>query len=260
VEALDVLERIIEAIILGIVQGLTEWLPISSTAHLRLVDHFFGLDVPILFDVVLHVGTLIVVLTFFRSEVRNMLAALVKLEFETESGTMIPLLMVGVIPTLAIGAVFGTFIDEVFHSILPIAIALICCGLLLYASKRGKHTTDRITYVSAIIIGTAQGIAIIPGISRSGATMALALLLGIPPDKAFRFSFLLSIPAILGALSLTIMTGRGEVLASNVGWAEILVGLISAMLVGYGALKLVGKTIAHGRLHLFAVYCWLLGI
>jgi len=253
------LEQLIESILLGIVQGLTEWLPISSTGHLRLVERFLGLSVPILFDVILHVGTLIVVLVFFRSEVRKTLSALAHLDFEIEYGKMMPLIIVGVVPTLSIGLIFGNLIEDTFQDILPIAMALIFCGLMLYSSKVGKQKTDSIKYSTAIIMGMAQGIAIIPGISRSGATIAVALLLGIKREKAFKFSFLLSIPAILGALSLTIYSGLGELTVASLGWTEILAGLIMAMLVGYFALKLLWKTIVKGKFHLFAFYCWLLG-
>ena len=254
------MEQLIETIVLGIVQGITEWLPISSTGHLKLVEHFFGLEVPILFDVILHIGTLIVVFAFFRRDVGKILSALAHLDFQTEYGKMTPLIIVGVTPTMLIGIVFGRLIEETFQSILPIAIAFIFCGLILYLSRIAKDKAESIGYSTAIIIGIAQGIAIIPGISRSGTTIAVALLLGIRREKAFNFSFLLSIPAILGALSLTVYTEFGELATSGLGWSEILAGLIVAMFVGYFTLKLLWKTITKGKLHLFALYCWLLSI
>jgi len=253
------LENLIKTILLGIVQGLTEWLPISSTGHLKLVEHLFGLEVPILFDVILHIGTLIVILVFFKREIGKMLSALVHLDFETEYGEMVPLMIVGVIPTMLIGLIFGRLIEETFQSILPIAIAFLFCGLVLYSSKAGKQKTESIDYPTAIIVGIAQGMAIIPGISRSGATIAFALLLGIKRKKAFIFSFLISIPAILGALGLTIYTELDKLATSGLGWIEILAGLIVATLVGYFALKLLWKTITKAKFHLFALYCWLLG-
>jgi len=254
------LGQLIETVILGIIQGLTEWLPISSTGHLRLVERFLGLEkVPILFDVILHVGTLIVVLVFFRRDVSKMLSALAHLDFKTEYGQMVPLLVVGVVPTALIGVVFGELIEDAFQTILPIAIAFLFCGAILYSSKLGKEKSGDINYSTAIIIGITQGIAIIPGISRSGATIAVALILGIKREKAFKFSFLLSIPAILGALGLTIYTDFGELASASLGWGEILAGAIIAMLVGYFALKLLWKTMAKGKFHLFAFYCWLLG-
>ena len=253
------MEQLIKTIILGIIQGLTEWLPISSTGHLRLVEHFLGLKVPIFFDVILHVGTLIVVLAFFRREVGKTLSAIAHLDFKTEYGKMMPLIIVGVTPTVLIGLISGRLIEETFQGVLPIAIAFIVCGLMLYSTKVRKEKTESIGYSTAMMIGIAQGIAIIPGISRSGATIAVALLLGIKREKAFEFSFLLSIPAILGALGLTVYTELSKLTSTTLGWSEILVGVIVAMLVGYFAIKLLWKILAKKKFHLFAFYCWLLG-
>lgn len=256
----QIYDKIVGVIFLAIVQGITEWLPISSTGHLRLVEHFLGLRVSTLFDVILHVGTLIVVLVFFRKEVGKTLEAILRLDFKTEYGKMVPLIVVGVIPTVSIGIICGRLIEDTFQSILPIAIAFILCGLIIYSSRFGEQKTRRIRYSTAIIMGIAQGIAIIPGISRSGATIAVALLLGIERENAFSFSFLLSIPAILGALSLTIYSELGELTVGSIGLSEILAGLIIAMLVGYFALRMLWKTIVKGKFHLFAFYCWIVGV
>jgi undecaprenyl-diphosphatase len=253
------LEQLIKIIILGIIQGLTEWLPISSTGHLKLFENLLDMKVPILFDVILHAGTLIVILVFFRKEISKILSALAHLDFKTEHGKMVPLIIVGVIPTALIGLVFGWLIESAFQTILPVATAFLFCGIMLYSAKFGKEKTDSINYSTAIIIGIAQGIAIIPGISRSGATITVALLLGIKREKAFKFSFLLSIPAILGALGYTAYTEFSELTSAGLEGLEILAGAIAAMLVGYFALKLLWKTIAKGKFHLFAFYCWILG-
>jgi len=253
------LDKLIQTIILGIIQGLTEWLPISSTGHLRLVEHFLGLTVPILFDVILHIGTLIVVLLFFRRDIKDIFSAFVRLDFKTEYGKLVPLVIVGTVPTMLIGLVFGELIENVFRSILPIAIAFILCGMMLYSAKAGEEKTENISYLMAIIIGVAQGVSIIPGISRSGATIAVALLLGIKREKAFKFSFLLSIPATLGALGFTVSTQFEKLESAGLDWFEILAGATVAMFVGYLALKLLWKILAKKKFHLFAFYCWLLG-
>jgi undecaprenyl-diphosphatase len=253
------LEQLIKAIILGVVQGLTEWLPISSTGHLRLFEKVLSFNVPILFDVILHVGTLVVILTFFRKEIWEILLALTRLDLKTEHGKIIPSIIVGTIPTALIGIIFGSRIESTLQSILPIAAAFIACGLMLYSAKTGKEKTENIRYSAALIIGVAQGVAIIPGISRSGATITAALLLGINREKAFKFSFLLSIPAILGALGLTVYKKFGELTASGLGLAEVLAGTFAATLVGYFALKLLWKVLLERKFHLFALYCWLLG-
>lgn len=253
------MEQLIETIILGIIQGLTEWLPISSTGHLKLFENLLNMKVPILFDVILHVGTLIVVLVFFRKEIRKILSALAHLDFKTEYGKMIPLIVVGSIPTALIGLTFGWQIESIFKTILPIGTAFIFFGALLYSSKIGKEKTDNISYYAAVMMGIAQGVAIIPGVSRSGATIAVALLLGIKRERAFKFSFLLSVPSILGASGYTAYTEFDKLAPSSLGWSELLVGATVAMLVGYFAIKLLWKTLAKEKFHLFAFYCWILG-
>jgi undecaprenyl-diphosphatase len=249
----------IQAIILGFIQGVTEWLPISSTGHLRIAEHFLGLAVPLLFDVTLHVGTLIIILLFFRKDIKTILAALVKGDFKSENGKLIPLIIVGTVPTALIGVVFSNAIETYFSSFLPIAGAFITCGVVLYFSKIRQERKETITYMEALAIGTAQGIALIPGISRSGVTIAIALLLGIRREKAFKFSFLLSVPAVIGALGLTLYEQHETLTLAGVGLTEISVGIAVSLVVSYFALKLLWKALAGKKFYLFAFYCWLLG-
>jgi undecaprenyl-diphosphatase len=249
----------IQAIILGFIQGVTEWLPISSTGHLRIAERFLGLAVPLLFDVTLHVGTLIIILLFFRKDIKITLAALVKGDFKSENGKLIPLIIVGTIPTALIGVVFSNAIETYFSSFLPIAGAFIICGVVLYFSKTGQERKENITYMEALAIGAAQGIALVPGISRSGLTIAIALLLGIRREKAFTFSFLLSVPAVIGALGLTLYEQHETLTLAGVGLTEILIGIAVSLVVSYFALKLLWKALAGKKFYLFAFYCWLLG-
>jgi undecaprenyl-diphosphatase len=248
----------IQAIILGFIQGVTEWLPISSTGHLRIAEQFLGLTVPLLFDVTLHVGTLIIILLFFRKDIKIILAALVKGDFKSENGKLIPLIIVGTIPTALIGAFFSNAIEANFSNFLPIAGAFLTCGVVLYFSKTGQERKENITYMAALAIGTAQGIALIPGISRSGLTIAIALLLGIKREKAFTFSFLLSVPAVIGALGLTLYEQHETLTLVGVGLTEILVGIAVSLVVSYFALKLLWKALAGKKFYLFAFYCWLI--
>jgi undecaprenyl-diphosphatase len=249
----------IQAIILGFVQGLTEWLPISSTGHLRITEQFLGLTVPLLYDVTLHVGTLIIILLFFRKDIKIILIALVKGNFKSENGKLVPLIIVGTAPTALIGVVFSSTIETHFNSFLPIAGAFITGGVVLYFSKMGEERKEDITYMEVLAIGVAQGIALIPGISRSGLTIAIALLIGIRRNEAFKFSFLLSVPAILGALGLTLYEQHETLTFVGVGLAEIFVGIAVSLVVGYFALQLLWKAIASKKFYLFAFYCWLLG-
>lgn len=253
-------QQLMEMIILGIIQGLTEWLPISSTGHLRLAEKllFKEVPMPILFDVALHVGTLAVILLFFRRDIRQILSSLARLDFKSEYGRLIPLIIVGTVPTALIGLFFGVMIENVFQELLPIAVAFVLCGMWLYFAKFGEEKSRGITYSMALLLGIAQGIAIIPGISRSGATISTALLLGIGREKAFKFSFLLSFPAIIGALGITVYRESSTLASAGLGWVEISIAVVFAMLTGYFALKLLWKTITRRQLHYFAFYCWVL--
>ena len=251
---------LIQTITLGFIQGVTEWLPISSTGHLRLTEYFWNLKVPILFDGLLHVGTLIVTLFFFRKDIKNILVALAKRNFKTENGKLIPLIIVGTVPTALIGVFFGNAIEAFFSSFLPIAGAFAVCGVALYSSKIGNENKAGIGYLEALIIGAAQGIAIIPGLSRSGLTIAVALLLGIKREKAFQFSFLLSVPAVIGALGLTFYTQHDVLTLAGVDWTEILAGVAVSAVIGYFALRLLKRIVADKKFFFFAFYCWLLSI
>jgi undecaprenyl-diphosphatase len=250
----------IQAVILGFIQGVTEWLPISSTGHLRITEQLLGLTLPLLFDVTLHVGTLAVILFFFRKDIKTILAALAKRDFKSEIGKLIPLIIVGTVPTALIGVAFSNTIESYFsEGFLPIAGAFITCGVVLYLSKTGQEQTENITYLAALAIGTAQGIALIPGLSRSGLTIATALMLGVRREKAFKFSFLLSVPAVIGALGLTLYEQHEVLTLVGVGWTEILVGIAVSIVVSYFALKLLWKALAGKKFYMFAFYCWLIG-
>ena len=250
---------LLQTIILGFIQGVTEWLPISSTGHLRIAEHFFGLSVPLLFDVMLHVGTLIVTLIFFHKEIINILSALAKRDFKTEYGRLIPVIIVGTVPTILIGFFLGDALDTYFSSVLALGVGFIVGGVVLYSSKLGDEKRDSVTYVDALLIGAAQGIAIIPSISRSGLTIAVALLFGLRREKAFKFSFLLSVPAIIGALGLTFYQQLDAFTVGSIGWTEIAVGVVVSIVVGFIALKLLQRVIASRKFYLFSIYCFIIG-
>lgn len=251
---------LLQAIILGIIQGLTEWLPISSTGHLRIAEYLMGMEIPIVFDGLLHIGTIVVTLVFFRNEIKNILVSTWKRDFGTETGRLIPLIVVGTVPTLVIGLIFGDVIEAAFRGYLPIAGAFAICGIVLYASRFGNELSSVPSFLDALVIGAAQGLAIIPGLSRSGLTIASGLLLGLKREKAFSFSFLLSVPAILGAVGLTFYNDYDELVGSGIGSIEILVGVAFSMIVGYFALKLLRRVLQLKKFYAFAFYCWLIAI
>ncbi|MGB9676698.1 MAG: undecaprenyl-diphosphate phosphatase [Candidatus Bathyarchaeales archaeon] len=258
------IEQLIKIIVLGLIQGFTEWLPISSTGHLKLTERLLQFSSPkdsLIFDFALHIGTLIVVIFFFRREIREILRALARLDFKTKDGKMMPLIVAGTIPAIAVGFLLEKTVEtRIAQNFTLIATAFILCGIVLYITKMGEEKTDEISFSKAIIVGVAEGIAIIPGLSRSGLTIAAALLLGLKREKAFKFSFLLSIPAVIGAIGYTFYTEYEALASAGLGLTETLVGVIVSMVVGYFALKILWRTLAVKKFHLFAFYCWLVGV
>jgi len=254
------LEQLLQTIILGLIQGVSEWLPISSTAHLKITEYFFGLAVTPLFNIVLHVGTLAVVIFFFRREVKNILVALVRLDFKSESGMLIPRIVVATIPTAIIGVTYDLFLQNSMKIIPIIAVTFLIGATVVYATKFAKENVEGLSYRAVVLMGMAQGFAIFPGLSRSGVTISTALLLGLKRDKAFRFSFLLSIPAIFGDLAVEAYTQRGLLSIGGIGPVEVLAGIAVAVVAGYSALRLVSRVIQGKKFHYFAFYTWPLGI
>jgi undecaprenyl-diphosphatase len=259
-------EQLFKTIILGLIQGFAEWLPISSTAHLTLAELFLNLKATPLLGITLHVGTLIVVVFYFRREVKSILMSLVRWDFKTEYGHFIPLIVVATIPTGIIGLLYVIFLQNTIETaptpslILIIGITFLIGATIVYTSRIGKEDKNDITYKLALIMGTAQGLAIFQGLSRSGVTISTALLLGLKREKAFKFSFLLSIPAVIGDLATEAYTQHGQFATQAIGPIELLAGIAVAMIAGYIAIKLVVNTVRSKRFHYFAIYTWLLGI
>jgi undecaprenyl-diphosphatase len=254
------LEQLINTIILGIIQGLAEWLPISSTAHLRIAEHFIpSLTVTPLFNVTLHVGTLVVVVFYFRKEVKSIISAFAHLDIKSEYGQLIPPIIIGTIATGIVGLLYVTFLENTLQTLLIIGITFLVGATILYTSRIGKENTENITYKTALLMGAAQGFAIFPGLSRSGITISTALLIGLKRERAFEFSFLLSIPAIIGDLAVEAYKQRGQLATQTIESTELLIGIIIAIIAGYVAIKLVSKTVMSKKFHYFAIYTGLLG-
>jgi undecaprenyl-diphosphatase len=263
----------IEAIVLGIVQGLTEFLPVSSSGHLVLFQNLFGMHEPeLLFDICLHVGTLAAVLLVFYREILEILIALVQIPGRMRSAggirnllagdasiRMALLIVVGSIPTALIGLLFKEIVDQLFGSLIIVGCMLLVTGTLLWLTRKIRsrgRTIERTTLKDALIIGIVQGLAILPGISRSGATISAALFLGVDRKLAGRYSFLLSIPAIVGALVLSLDTPE---LHTTIPLGTILAGSFISAVVGWMALVVLLRVVDRGQLHRFAPYCWLVG-
>lgn len=231
-----------QALILGIAQGITEWLPVSSSGHLVILQELFGLKSMLTFDVLLHLATLLVIFIIFRRDIINLAKDKKQLKF----------LAIGTIPIAILGYFLYDFIESLFSNLLAVSISLIIFGVFLFFTK--KQGNNELSNKNSLIIGIAQAIALLPGISRSGSTIGTALILKIKKEKAIAFSFLLAMPAILGASIL-------EITKNNFVFEPVmLVGFIAAFITGYLTLKLLINIIKRGRFYLFGYYCLILGI
>ncbi len=256
---------IVEAVILGLVQGLTEFLPVSSSGHLVIAKHYLGgiKEPGILFEVLLHLGTLAAVLIYFRSEILSIVFSLLPSKEpvgkEREEGRKMALVVVvGTIPTVVVALLFKDTFESFFDSIKTVSVMLLVTGVLLFLSDMIKVTKREIIGIKdAIIVGIVQGMAIIPGISRSGSTIATGLFLGVKAERAATFSFLLSIPAILGAVALH-ADGIGKLQMQEI--VPYIAGVSTAAISGYLSIKVLMKIVTGRKLKFFAFYCWTVGL
>lgn len=266
----------IQAIILGIVQGLTEFLPISSSGHLVLVRWLLGWPDPgLAFDVALHVGTLVAVAIYFWVDWINLIQGGVRSIFRLrldEEGRLAWILVVATIPGAIAGALLEKRVDEMFHgggegpisprSIMIIATVLIIVGIILYTADRvgrRKRELRTLNWVEGLAIGVAQMFAIIPGVSRSGATISAALGIGLTRPAAAKFSFLLSGPIILGAaLKSAVTIAREGIPPGEVG--AFVVGMITSAIVGYAAIAFMLNYLQRNSVVVFTLYRIVFGL
>ena len=246
---------IIQAVFLGILQGLTEWLPVSSSGHLVLAQQFFSIDVPIFFDVMLHVGTAAVVVWFMRKEFLAMLKALLKLDFKSKYGRWFMFLLAGSIITGLIGFFGYDFFASLFSQIKYVAAALFATGVFLLVIER-LEKNGQLEFKHSALMGLAQGLAIIPGISRSGATVGAALIAGANREDAAKFSFMLAVPAIFGAALFEYVSSDVAVILTT----SLVFGTLAAMIVGWLSLKLFLRIVLSKRLWMFGVYCIIISL
>jgi len=245
----------LQALILGIVQGLTEFLPVSSSGHLVIFQHIFGIqEAPLTFDVVVHLGTMVAVFIAFWDDIVGIL----KKPFSRISC----LILVGIIPAGLAGYFLAPLVEKAFESLLVVGLGLIFTGFVLRYSEAISSRnitvkfTEETTFRDALFIGLLQAFAIIPGVSRSGSTIAAALVSGLDRDFAARFSFLLSIPVILGAGIFQLKDGFEYGYMSN-GIITYCIGFTASAIFGYFAIKVVVNLVSQGRLSIFSYYCWI---
>ena len=246
---------IIQAVISGIVQGVTEFFPISSSGHLVLLHNVFGFKREMLaFDLFLHFGTILSVVIFFRREISRM--------FQKDT-RLLKFIIIASIPTFIIGSILGYAAESFFSMPLIVGYSLVTTGIfLLFASIRAIYwkavrRSRPLGVKNSIAIGIAQGISVLPGISRSGATIGTALIAGLDETEALKFSFLLSIPAVLGANILKVRHIYGSLISSDT--AAFLAGAIAAAVTGFLVIKVLFSVVRKNLFFLFGIYCILIG-
>ena len=267
---------LLSSILLGLIQGLAEFLPISSSGHLAIAEHFLGQAgvpaTPDFFDVLLHLGTLVAVFAAYWQDIRDMIVELIDGVRDLVRGTtpnpipparrMILLIIVGTLPLFVVLPV-KDLVEGLSGNIYFVAGALIVTGFLLFASdrvKKGRKTERSAKLLDVLLVGIAQAIATCPGISRSGTTITAACFVGFDRKFAVRFSFLLSIPAVLGANILTLKDAIQEnsIIVSDI--PVYLVGVAVAAVVGYICIRLLKMIADKGKFGWFAYYCWAVGL
>lgn len=250
-----------EALILGILQGLTEFLPVSSSGHLAIGQELFGVNSPgVLFEVVLHTATVLSTIIVFRKEILGLLSGLFKFELNYETRYIFNI-AISMIPVLIIGIFFKDYVEQIFGSGLTIVgISLLVTSALLFLTTVIKPGNGDITPGRALIVGIAQAIAVLPGLSRSGATISAGLLSGVKREEIAKFSFLMVLVPILGEAFLSIVSGEISEASAGIGLSVLLTGFVAAFVSGLFACKIMINIVKRVKLTAFAIYCAVAGI
>lgn len=251
----------LEAIILGIVQGLTEFLPVSSSGHLELAKVIFGNEsLPqesLTFTVVLHFATALSTLVIFRKDIIEIFKGLFQFK-NNEEFQFSAKIIISMIPAVIIGLLFEEELEAFFNgNVLLVGFMLLITGLLLFLADKAKNTNKNVSYKNAFIIGISQAIAMLPGISRSGATISSSVLLGVDRTKAARFSFLMVVPLIFGKVAKDIL--GGAISFSDESFGVMLVGFAAAFLSGLLACNWMISLVKRSKLYYFSAYCFIVG-
>jgi undecaprenyl-diphosphatase len=251
-----------ESILLGIIQGLTEFLPVSSSGHLELGKVILGDDsIPedsLLFTVVLHFATALSTLVVFRKDVWEIISGLLKFQWNDETRFSVKII-VSMIPAVLVGLFFKEELEALFNgNIALVGGMLLVTALLLWLADRAKNTGKKVSFNNAFVIGIAQAIAILPGISRSGATISTSVLLGNDKNKAARFSFLMVVPLIFGMIGKDVLSGDLSMDTDNL--TSLGLGFVAAFISGLFACTWMIKLVRKSKLSWFALYCLVVGL
>lgn len=251
-----------DASILGIIQGLTEFLPVSSSGHLELGKAILGDNsIPkesLLFTVILHFATALSTIVIFRKDILDILKGLLSFQWNTDTQFSIKIVL-SMIPAALVGYFFESEMELLFgENLILVGFMLIVTALLLWLTDKAKVTKKPVSYTNAFVIGVAQAIAILPGISRSGATIATSVLLGNDKSKAARFSFLMVVPLILGKIAKDISSG--DISSDNANFLIYGIGFIAAFISGLFACTWMVAIVKRSKLKYFAIYCFIVGV
>ena len=254
--------EIIDAIILGIIQGLTEFLPVSSSGHLELGKAILGDNsVPkesLLFTVVLHFATALSTMVIFRKDILEIIKGVLKFEWN-EDLQFVSKIALSMLPAVVVGVFFEKQLEQLFNgNILLVGCMLIVTAVLLYLADKAKDTQKKVSFSNAFVIGVSQAIAMLPGISRSGATISTSVLLGNDKTKAARFSFLMVVPLIFGKIAKDLVGGELTYDSSN--FTALSVGFIAAFVAGLFACTWMIALVKKSKLSYFAIYCLIVGV
>lgn len=266
---------LLHSILLGVIQGVTEFLPISSSGHLAIAEHLLGMrgasEIPVFFDVLLHLGTLIAVFVAYWGDIRDMILEFFRGAADLIHGStperipparrMILLILVGTLPLFLV-LPFKDKVESLSGNMVFVGVALLFTGTMLWLCDRvakGRKTEKSARLTDVLVVGFAQAVATCPGVSRSGMTITAGCLRGFARSFAVRYSFLMSIPAILGANLLALK----DAAEAGIVWGEVpvyLAGVITAAAVGYACIRLLRYIADRGRFGVFAWYCWIVGV
>ncbi len=254
--------EVVDAIVLGVIQGLTEFLPVSSSGHLELGKAILG-DTSkgkesLLFTVVLHFATALSTVIVFRKDIVAIFKGVLKFRWNEET-QFLAKIMLSTIPAAFIGLFFEKELEQLFGGkVLFVGVMLLVTAVLLWLADKSKNTDKPVNFKDSIIIGVAQAIAILPGISRSGSTIATSVLLGNDKSKAARFSFLMVLPLIFGKIAKDVLDGN---ITANMGnSSSLIIGFVAALISGYFACKWMISLVRKSKLRYFAIYCLVVGI
>jgi undecaprenyl-diphosphatase len=252
---------ILEAIVLGIIQGLTEFLPVSSSGHLELVKAILGdnsaAEQSLTFTVVLHFATALSTIVVFKNEVEEILRGLLQFKWNSEFKFSLKII-ISMLPAVIVGLVFEKELESLFGGkILLVGCMLLLTAVLLLLADKAKSTKKEVSYLNAMLIGFSQAIAMLPGISRSGATISTSVLLGVDRTRAAKFSFLMVVPLIFGKIGKDLVSGNLNLQSSEI--IPILIGFISAFISGLLACKWMISIVKRSKLSYFSIYCAIIG-